>query len=65
MWEHRWAKSDLHPDGLYKELGKRWERDANVAVSNKLAFQYWQTEEFWRKSDLVNFWFLETKLLHW
>lgn len=65
MWEHRWAESDLHPDGLCKELSKTWESDANVAVNNKLAFQYWQTGEFWRMSYLVNFWVLRTKLVHW
>ena len=33
----------------------RGESDANVAVNNKLAFQYWQTGEFLRMSYLVNF----------
>lgn len=65
MWEHRWAESDLHPNSLCKELSKRWESDTNVAMNNKLAFQYSQTGEFWRMSYLVNFWVLRTKPVHW
>lgn len=42
----RWIKSDLHPEGSCKELGKRLQSDTNVAVNNKLTFQYWQTGEF-------------------